>query len=125
MIYELIETIRKSMAGLLEPNISKVQLGRIKILAVFKKNSKSQIFGGKVLSGKAVRGVMGEVSRDSSIIAVGKIGQLQHNKEDVSEVKEGLEAGIRLDVISNQPFDEVSVGDILEIYEEEETARTL
>jgi len=125
VIYELIETIRKSMAGLLEPNISKVQLGRIKILAVFKKNSKSQIFGGKVLSGKAVRGVMGEVSRDSSIIAVGKIGQLQHNKEDVSEVKEGLEAGIRLDVISNQPFDEVSVGDILEIYEEEETARTL
>ena len=41
VIYELIETIRKNMAGLLEPEISKVQLGRIKILAVFKKNSKS------------------------------------------------------------------------------------
>jgi len=125
VIYELIETIRKNMAGLLEPEISKVQLGRIKVLAVFKKNAKSQIFGGKVLSGKVVRGVMGEVMRGDSIIAIGKIGQLQHNKEDVSEVKEGLEAGIRLDVISGQPFEEVKEGDILEIYEEEKIQRSL
>ena len=136
VIYELIETIRKNMSGLLEPEISKVQLGRIKVLAVFKKNAKSQIFGGKVLSGKALRGVMGEVTHPSpkasegeasgdSVVAVGKIGQLQHNKEDVTEVKEGLEAGIRLDVISGQPFAEVAVGDILEIYEEEEIARNL
>ncbi len=125
VIYELIETIRKNMAGLLEPNISKVQLGRIKVLAVFKKNAKSQIFGGKVLSGKAARGVMGEVTRGDSTVASGKIGQLQHNKEDMSEVKEGLEAGIRLDTVSGSPFEEVKEGDILEIYEEEKTARNL
>ena len=136
VIYELIETIRKNMAALLQPEINRIFLGRLKVLAVFKQSAKSQIFGGKVTSGKAVRGAMGEVSRDSSIVAAGKIGQLQHNKEDVSEVKEGLEAGIRLDVISgpryaegsgeaSQPFAEVAVGDILEIYEEEETQRTL
>jgi len=125
VIYELIETIRKNMAGLLEPEVNRAQLGRIKILAVFKKSAKSQIFGGKVLSGKAVRGVMGEVTRGDSVVASGKIGQLQHNKEDVSEVKEGLEAGIRLDVIFDKPFAEVSVGDILEIYEEEKIQRSL
>ena len=136
VIYELIETIRKNMAGLLEPEVSRIFLGRLKVLAVFKKSVKSQIFGGKVISGKAVRGAMGEVSRpslkasegdtrDSSIVAVGRMSQLQHNKENVSEVKEGFEAGIRLDTIPNQPFAEVSVGDMLEIYEEEKTARIL
>src|SRR3989338_4583822 len=76
VIYELIETIRKNMAGLLEPEVSRIFLGRLKVLAVFKKSVKSQIFGGKVISGKAVRGVMGEVSRDNSTVATGKIGQL-------------------------------------------------
>ncbi|MBI2674606.1 MAG: translation initiation factor IF-2 [Candidatus Yanofskybacteria bacterium] len=125
VIYELIETIRKNMAALLQPEVAKIQLGKLKVLAVFKQSAKSQIFGGKVMSGKAVRGVLGEASRNDSIIASGKIGQLQHNKEDLTEVKEGLEAGIRLDIIPNQPFAEVSVGDILEIYEEQKTARNL
>ena len=125
IIYELIETVRKNMAGLLEPNISKVQLGKLKVLATFKKSAKSQIFGGKVLSGKAVRGAMGEITRNEIMVSVGKIGQLQHNKEDMSEVKEGLEAGIRLDIILGQPFEEVQAGDILEVYEEEEVPRSL
>ncbi|OGN02717.1 MAG: translation initiation factor IF-2 [Candidatus Yanofskybacteria bacterium RIFCSPHIGHO2_01_FULL_43_42] len=125
VIYELIETIRKNMAGLLEPEISKVQLGKLKVLALFKKNAKSQIFGGRVLSGKTIRGAMGEVTRNEAKVSVGKIGQLQHNKEDVSEVKEGLEAGIRLDIISGQPFEEVKEGDMVEIYEEEKTQRSL
>lgn len=125
VIYELIEAIRRNMAGLLEPEISRIFIGRLKVLAVFKKSAKSQIFGGKVLSGKAVRGVMTEVTRSEAVIAAGKIGQLQHNKEDVSEIKEGLEAGIRLDVIPGKPFEEVKEGDILEIYEEEKLQRTL
>ena len=125
VIYELIETIRKNMAGLLEPEIKRVPLGRLKVLAVFKKNAKSQIFGGKLMSGKAVRGVLGEITRGESIIAAGKIGQLQHNKEDTAEVKEGFEAGIRLDTIPGQLFVEIQVGDILEMYEEQKTARTL
>jgi translation initiation factor IF-2 len=125
IIYELIETVRKNMAGLLEPNISKVQLGKLKVLATFKKSAKSQIFGGKVLSGKAVRGTMGEIARNEIVVSAGKIGQLQHNKADMSEVKEGLEAGIRFDTIPGQPFEEVKEGDILEVYEEEEVRRSL
>jgi len=76
------------------------------------------------MSGKAVRGAMGDVVRGGSVIVSGKIGQLQHNKEDMPEVKDGLEAGIRFDAVGKE-FSDVKVGDILDIYEEEKIARTL
>src|SRR3989344_4664375 len=109
------------MAEQLDPEIQRTLLGKLKVLALFKKDSKSQIVGGKVLSGKVVRGAVVDVVRNSEVIGKSKLGQLQHNKEDMAEVKEGLDAGMRLDVISGQPFAEVSVGDILEVYGEEKT----
>ncbi len=146
VIYELIESIRKNMGKLLEPELQRTLLGKLKVLALFKKDPKFQVIGGKVLSGKVVRGAVVDVVRNGEIITKGKLGQLQQNKEDVSEVKEGLEAGIRLDSIPDspstppshkaskgqsratedkQPFVEIAVGDILEIYEEEEISRSL
>ncbi|OGN23147.1 MAG: translation initiation factor IF-2 [Candidatus Yanofskybacteria bacterium RIFCSPLOWO2_01_FULL_42_49] len=125
VIYELIEAIRKNMAEQLDPEIQRTLLGKLKVLALFKKDSKSQIVGGKVLSGKVVRGAVVDVVRNSEVIGKSKLGQLQHNKEDMAEVKEGLDAGMRLDVISGQPFAEVSVGDILEVYGEEKTIGSL
>ncbi|MBI2062100.1 MAG: translation initiation factor IF-2 [Candidatus Yanofskybacteria bacterium] len=124
IIYELIEHVRNEMGELLGAEIKKNPLGKLKVLATFKKSSGSQIFGGKVLSGKAVRGMMGDVVRNGVAVVSGKIGQLQHNKEDMPEVKEGLEAGIRFDAVTKD-FPEVKVGDILDIYEEEKIARTL
>lgn len=134
VIYELVETIRKNMAGLLEPEIKRTLLAKLKVLATFKKEAKYQVVGGKVLSGKVVRGSVVDIVRNGEVVGKGKLGQLQHNKEDVAEVKEGLEAGIRLDAISSpsakaseggQPFAEVVVGDILEVYEEEKVERSL
>jgi translation initiation factor IF-2 len=96
----------------------------LKVLAVFKKDARTQIFGGKVVSGKVVRGAMGDVVRNGAAVVSGKIGQLQHNKEDMPEVKEGLEAGIRFDAVTKD-FPEVKVGDILDIYEEERIKRSI
>lgn len=124
IIYELIEYVRQEMGEMLGAEIKKNPLGKLKVLAVFKKDSRAQIFGGKVMSGKVARGVMGDVVRNGSIIVSGKIGQLQHNKEDMLEVKEGLEAGIRFDSVGKD-FAEVKVGDILEIYEEEKIKRSI
>ena len=112
------------MSELLGAEINKKPLCKLKVLATFKKDSRMQIFGGKVISGKAVRGVMGNVVRNGSIIVSGKIGQLQHNKEDMPEVKDGLEAGIRFDAVTKD-FPEVKVGDILDIYEEERIKRSI
>lgn len=125
IIYELIEYVREQMADLLGPTVTKVPLGKLKILATFKKDAKFQVVGGRVLSGKVIRGGYGEVLRNNLVICNGRIGQLQHNKEDVSEVKDGLEAGIRLDLIPSQPFQEIKEGDILEIYEEQKSKRAL
>lgn len=125
IIYELIEYVRGQMAELLGATVTRISLGKLKVLATFKKDPKFQIIGGKVLSGKVTRGAFLDAVRNSSVICSGKIGQLQHNKEDLTEVKEGLEAGIRLEPISGQPFQEIQVGDILEIYEEQRNARTL
>ncbi|MBI2068732.1 MAG: translation initiation factor IF-2 [Candidatus Yanofskybacteria bacterium] len=125
IIYELIEYVREQMADLLGPVITKIALGKLKVLATFKKDPKFQVIGGRVISGKAIRGAFADVLRGGIVICNGRIGQLQHNKEDLPEVKEGLEAGIKLEVIPGQPFQEIQVGDMLEIYEEQKTARTL
>ena len=132
IIYELIEYVRSEMSELLGAEIKKNPLGKLKVLATFKKDSRMQIFGGKIISGKVVRGAMGDITRNDSVVISGKIGQLQHNKEDMPEVKEGLEAGIKLELIpgpspsaGTQPFGEIKVGDILEIYEEQKTKRSL
>jgi len=124
IIYELIEYVRKEMGELLGAEIKKNPLGKLKVLAVFKKDARAQIFGGKVMSGKVVRGAMGDVIRNGSAVVSGKIGQLQHNKEDIPEVKEGLEAGIRFDAVTKD-FPEVKVGDMLDIYEEERIKRSI
>ncbi len=125
IIYELIEHIRKEMSELLGVEIKKNSLGKLKVLATFKKDPRFQIFGGKVLSGKVIRGAVGDVVRNGSIVSLGKIAQLQHNKEDMTEVKEGLEAGIKFELIVGREFSEVKEGDILDIYEEEKIKRSI
>lgn len=124
IIYELIEYVRNEMSELLGAEVKKNPLGKLKVLAVFKKDARAQIFGGRVMSGKVARGAMGDVTRNGAVVVSGKIGQLQHNKEDMPEVKEGLEAGIRFDAVTKD-FADVKVGDILDIYEEERIKRSI
>lgn len=125
IIYELIEAIRKNMAELLSPQITRTLIGKLKVLAIFKQSSGSQVVGGKVMSGVIKRGGVIDIVRGKEVVGGGKLAQLQKNKEEVQEVKEGSEAGLRLDSIQGKLFEEIKEGDILELYEEEETARTL
>lgn len=127
IIYELVETVRAVMSDLLEPEIKKTALGKLKVLALFKSSGKSQIVGGKVIQGKAVRGAKIDVTRNNAPIISGKLGQLQHDKADVAEVAEGLEAGIRFDlpVESSATSLPIQEGDILEIYQEEKVKRSI
>ncbi|MBI2063120.1 MAG: translation initiation factor IF-2 [Candidatus Yanofskybacteria bacterium] len=126
IIYELVEAARSIMADLLDPEIKRIPLGKLKILATFKNTGKSQIVGGKVVQGKLARGTMIDVVRNGVIVSNGKLGQLQHNKADVAEVSEGLEAGIRFDMQSQPaPAQLIREGDVLEIYQEERIKRTI
>ena len=125
VIYSLVEYIRKEMTDLLDPEVRKTSSGKIKILAIFKKDSKSQIIGGKVLSGKIIRGGLVDVLRNNNKLLSGKITQLQHGKQDVSEVKEGSECGLKFESLIGQPTWDIKEGDVLEVYEEEKIARNL
>ncbi len=125
VIYELIEYVRKEMSELLEPETRRNPVGKLKVLAVFKIESKNQIIGGKIISGKITRGSLAEVLRNNAKLLSGKISQLQHSKNDVSEVKEGLECGLKFEMIPGQTAWDIKEGDVLEIYEEEKIARSL
>ena len=125
VIYELIEHIRKQMAGLLTAEVRREVLGKVKILALFKKDSRAQVIGGRVLSGKLVRGAFCDVIRDGQSVMLAKVNQIQQAKQDVPEVSEGLETGMRIDMIDSKSAIDIEVGDILEIYQEESIARTL
>jgi len=111
------------MGLLLEPEVQRTLLGKLRVLALFKKDAKSQIVGGKVTSGKIVRGSAADIVRAQNKIGSGKLGQLQQNKDDMTEVKEGLEAGLRVD-FGKEAVD-IKEGDIIECYEEEKIQRTL
>ena len=125
VIYELIEHIRKEMAGMLDAEVRREVVGKVKILALFKKDSRNQVVGGRVLSGKLVRGALCDVQRDGKSIMLAKVGQVQQAKQDVPEVAEGFETGMRIDIIDSRTAVDIEVGDILEIYQEESIARTL
>lgn len=126
IIYQLVEAVRERMAELLDVEIQRTPVGKLKILATFKQEGKTYIVGGRVTQGKAVRGEMIEVTRNNAIIGTGRLGQLQHDKKDVTEVAEGLECGLRFDLQkTEQRVFTINVGDVLEIYHEEKIKRSL
>lgn len=127
IIYNLAEAVRLIMSDLLEPEIKRIPLAKVRVLATFKNLAKSQIVGGKVIQGKVIRGAMIDVIREGAPIITGKLGQLQHDKADVAEVAEGLEAGIRFDLPPESTVSPpvIKEGDILEIYEEEKIKRSI
>jgi translation initiation factor IF-2 len=81
---------------------------------------KSMIVGGKVMNGKIVKGEFLEILRDKEVVGSGKLVQLQHNKEDVAEVKENFECGLTFEGSAK-----IEVGDTLLCYKEEEVARKI
>ena len=119
VIYELIQKVRELASSLLEPEIVKKTIGKVKILAIFSKTKRGQIIGGRVIEGQAKKG-LAEVIREENTIGKGKIEGLQHNKKDVSFVEKGMECGILFNTNIA-----VEKGDILEIYEEERIKRNL
>jgi len=125
IIYDLIEYVRTQMSGLLEPEVRKIPLGKLKILAVFKKSGTVQIVGGRVQSGSVTRGSLADVTRAGSTFMAGKVTQVQQQKEDVTEANEGSECGIRFEALDSRNMADIVVGDILEMYQEEKIARTL
>ena len=111
IIYDLINDIKNEMQGLVEAELKRVDLGRLKVLAIFRTESKSQIVGGSVMDDTIEADSNIEVFRDKKIIAEGKLSRLQAGKQDVKEVELGNECGI---LYEGDPV--IQEGDILQFH---------
>jgi translation initiation factor IF-2 len=115
VIYDLIKDIREKMKKMIKVETKRVDEGRIKVLAIFRTETDSQIVGGRVLDGYIRSGSSVTVKRDGEIIATKKISQLQSGKQDVKEIETNDECGL---FFEGAPV--IEEGDILEAYHEEE-----
>ena len=114
IIYELINDIKAEADGLIEQELERVDLGRLKVLAVFRTEKNGQIVGGRVLNGRVEAGSLVEVLRDKQIIAQGKLIKLQIAKQDTSVVETNQECGLSYE---GKPV--IQVDDILPVYKME------
>ena len=120
IIYELLEGIKKDASKLLEPESNKEDLGKLKVVAIFRREKTRMIVGGKVLEGKIVNKTSIDIIRNEEKIGTGRIVQLQHNKQDAAEVEKGREAGI---LFEGEAI--IEEGDVLQCYRIERKKREL
>jgi translation initiation factor IF-2 len=120
IIYNVTDDIKQALEGLLRPERVEVATGRALVLRTFSISRTGTIAGCRVLNGTIERNNRVHVIRDQKILNDYPIASLKREKDDVREVREGLECGIRL-----EGFDDVKEGDLLEAFRVEERKRTL
>ena len=120
VIYKVTEDLRAAMEGMLQPEEVEQTLGQAEVLELFKASRVGTIAGCSVTDGKIVRGAEVRLVRDGTVVWTGRIGSLRRFKDDVSEVETGLECGIVL-----EGFQDVKVGDVLEVFETRQIEKTL
>jgi translation initiation factor IF-2 len=120
IIYELQDEITKAMYGLLEPVFKENYAGRAEVINVFKITKVGQIAGCRVTDGLITRTAQVRLMREGTEIWRGKIGSLKRFKDDVSEVRQGVECGIDLN-----GFKDIRVGDVIESFTTEKLADEL
>ena len=120
IIYEAVEDVRAALEGLLKPEQRESVLGDAEVLQVFKVSKVGTIAGCMVRSGIIARTARVRVVRDGTLIYTGTISSLKRFKDDVKEVREGLECGIGV-----ENFNDLKVGDRIEAFRIEEIKRTL
>jgi translation initiation factor IF-2 len=121
VIYNVTDEIKKGMTGMLEPTFKEVRTGAAQVREVFKVPKAGTIAGCVVSEGRIIRSgdTQARVIRDNVVIHEGKIGGLRRFKDDVSEVKAGFECGISL-----EKFNDIRVGDVIEVFSMEKVAAT-
>ena len=120
IIYEAVEDVRNALEGLLKPEERETVLGDAEVLQLFKVSKVGTIAGCIVRSGTIQRTAKARVVRDGSTVYTGTLSSLKRFKDDVREVREGLECGIGI-----ENFNDLKPGDRIESYRMEEIKRTL
>jgi translation initiation factor IF-2 len=120
IIYEAVDDVRNALEGLLKPEQKEIVLGEAEVLQLFKVSKVGTIAGCTVRSGTIPRTAKVRVIRDGTPVYTGNISSLKRFKDDVREVREGLECGIGV-----ENYNDLKVGDRIEAFRMEEVKRTL
>jgi len=120
VIYDVVDDIRSAMEGMLAPELREEVLGTAEVRDTFKVPKIGIIAGCYVVSGKVRRGASAHVIRDGVQIYSGKVSSLKRFKDDAREVDTGFECGIGI-----ESFNDLKVGDQIEVFEVKEFAKTL
>jgi translation initiation factor IF-2 len=120
VIYHLTDWVREAMGGQLGPEIIETVLGRAEVKEVFPAGKRDKAAGLLVLEGVIRKGLHARLTREDVIVSKTTISSLRRFKDDVAEVRAGLECGVLL-----ADTNDIKPGDHLEVFEVEERARTL
>ncbi|MBS0317313.1 MAG: translation initiation factor IF-2, partial [Proteobacteria bacterium] len=120
IIYDAVDELKAAMSGMLAPEKREEVIGTAEIRTVFVASKIGTVAGCMVTSGQVTRNAHFRLLRDNVVIYTGELDSLKRMKDDVREVKEGFECGIKL-----KNYNDIKEGDQLEFFEIEEIARTL
>src|SRR5947199_10618218 len=121
VIYNVTDEMKKAMTGLLEPTYKEVRIGIAVVRETFKVPKYGTIAGCMVTEGRITRAgdTHARLVRDNVVVYDGKIGSLRRFKDDVGEVKAGFECGIGF-----EKFNDIKLGDVIEVFVMERVAIT-
>ncbi len=120
IIYDALDELKVAMSGMLAPEQREEALGTAEIRTVFVASKIGTVAGSYVTSGQVTRNCKFRLLRENVVIYTGEVESVRRLKDDVREVKEGFECGIKL-----RNYNDIKEGDQLEFYEVKEIARTL
>ena len=127
VIYELLDDITAALSGLLEPEIVEEEIGKGRVLKIFKDSKTDKILGVRILEGKLQRGALIRIKRNEEVAARGKITSIKRETEDVQEATKGIECGIGVlfQLEPGQTKVKILEDDTVEAYIREERIRKL
>ncbi len=120
VIYDLIDDVKAALSGMLAPELREEIVGIAEVRDVFRSPKFGAIAGCMVIEGTVYRAKPIRVLRDNVVIYEGELESLRRHKDDVNEVRNGTECGIGV-----KNYNDVKVGDLIEVYDVKEVARSL
>ncbi|MEJ8853544.1 translation initiation factor IF-2 [Variovorax robiniae] len=120
IIYDAVDEVKVAMSGMLAPERREEVIGSAEIRTVFVASKIGTVAGSYITSGHVTRSSHFRLLRDNVVVYTGEIDSLKRMKDDVREVREGFECGIKL-----KNYNDIKEGDQLEFFEVKEIARTL
>ena len=111
IIYQLVDDIKAALSGMLAPTLEEQILGIAAVRDVFRSSKFGSIAGCMVIEGTIKRNSLAHVLRDNVVIYSGELESLRHFKEDVNEVRAGMECGMGV-----KNYNDIKTGDQIEVY---------